>query len=309
LCSPQLLIQLASQRSVVGMIDDITEESLKLALHNLWQSNNDSLDSPTHGKQYQDLVRRGLIFKDSSDKSVSIICPLSKQIILYGLYRGNTRPSEDNFKSLGDFFEACLKMIPAEFFHAGMSEHSSGGINEAKWQKEIYKCGSSILAKNYEIGVEVSQGFINNADMDTDDDDEKEYFKINGRIDFYINSDRQWALELLVRGDLSMGSMTSAEEHCRRFSQGQYSSLPRKDELVVDFRPLNYSHSKNDMNIDNPPKKYKKNMWIVFYDTTKMIVIKYGEKKQFVEKKVLPIFGNLQSRGGFGGGSDLHPRF
>jgi len=83
------------------------------------------------------------------------------------------------------------------------------------------------------LGVEVSRGYVicDKEDNDSMELDEKreEKFKIKGRVDFYINSDRQWALELLVRGDLvSKTGWTGVEEHQFRFIGGIYENLPKK---------------------------------------------------------------------------------
>jgi hypothetical protein len=54
--------------------------------------------------------------------------------------------------------------------------------------------------------------------------------KIKGEIDFYINGDLRWGIELLVKGD-------NIVEHMSRFAlSGKYYPLLVRDYVVVDFR-------------------------------------------------------------------------
>ena len=54
--------------------------------------------------------------------------------------------------------------------------------------------------------------------------------RIPGEIDFYLNSDLSWGIELLVQG-------RGISEHIDRFGpHGKYSALGVNDYAVVDFR-------------------------------------------------------------------------
>ena len=54
--------------------------------------------------------------------------------------------------------------------------------------------------------------------------------RIQGRIDFFINDNLRWGVELLVNGD-------RLQEHLERFSpSGRYRGLNSSDYIVVDFR-------------------------------------------------------------------------
>ena len=54
---------------------------------------------------------------------------------------------------------------------------------------------------------------------------------VTGELDFYINGDKQWCLELLRLGD-------KIGEHVARFEdhKGKYRKVIKKDHLVVDCR-------------------------------------------------------------------------
>jgi len=157
------------------------------------------------------------------------------------------RPATDNFTHLSQFVDSFLSRLSANFFQSTLSTLKNGAICEAKWQNEFYLSAVQLLGRRNEIGVEVSRGSVEGQRMKTDEigssddsDDEKESneisFDIPGKVDFYINGKRQWAVELLVRGEQKQGGVPAVKEHSRRFTKGHYRNLPRKEELVIDFR-------------------------------------------------------------------------
>jgi hypothetical protein len=55
--------------------------------------------------------------------------------------------------------------------------------------------------------------------------------RISGEIDFYLNGNYRWGIELLIKGSEVKG-------HMDRFSKkGKYHALKVKDYVVIDFRP------------------------------------------------------------------------
>jgi hypothetical protein len=271
----------------------------KIALHQIWEDQHGliSLDeSSAYVEYYRILARKGWLNFNENMSCVEFICPLSKQMILNRLHLHLSRPPKDNFQNLAEFFDACLVRFTPEFISESvLSLNRNGAINESKWQKEVYRIGMGLLGRSCEIGVEVSRGKVEIIADDSSDEEEKQekQFEIPGKIDFYINSKRQWALELLVRGDLQSKdpSLNELESHIGRFT-GQYKKLPRNEWLVVDFRPLKYKHSRSDVDPENPPKKYLANTWIVFYpeDGKSLFVVKYGTDQTRVGKlQVIPL--------------------
>jgi len=267
------------------------------ALQYLWIKNTDDFNSPTHTKEYSTLLRSGWIcLVDEDNEMVGFSCPLVRQFILITINDAIViRPENDNFKNLGEFIDAFLSRIKADFFRENvMNININGGIKEAKWQNEFYHTAISILGSDYDIGVEVTKGMV----IDTDSDDESmmvetDFNLKNGRLDFYIYGTRQWAVELLIRGELSTSD--HLDEHVEPFSTGLYKDMPRKEELVIDFRPL-FSHSTNDIkSLEKPKKIFHPNTWIVFYDIhdekIDLIVVKYGQDGRKIEKKKFFLLG------------------
>jgi len=293
--SPTLLNRLGGQRPLFNK-DLLTNSRIAEALQSLWIKGTDDL---SFRKEYTILLRSGWICYDNEErKTVGFSCPIVRQLILIAINDAIViRPNDDNFKNLGEFIDTFLSRIKADFFRENvMNINVNGGIKEAKWQNEFYHAAASILGRNYDIGVEVTKGVVK--DIDSDDESmmvETEFKLKNGRLDFYINGTRQWAVELLIRGELSR--FDNLDEHVARFSTGQYKDMPRKDELVIDFRPL-LSHSTNDIkSLEKPKKHYHPNTWIVFYDINgeknDLIVVKYGKDGCKIEKKTFYLLGNM----------------
>jgi len=125
------------------------------------------------------------------------------------------------------------------------------------WQSEFYRIGSQLLKNDTQISVTVQTGEI-----------DQEEFKINGKVDFYINSNRQWAVEFLIRGELMNKNVSRAEEHEGRFTE-KYAYLPHKERLLLDFRPQEFGPYPDFQDISKagcpPHKKFLQNYWVVVY--------------------------------------------
>jgi len=100
--SPDLMLLLMSQRDWPSF-DEVKDE--KTALHTLWNNGPKELPLTAENKEpYMSLVRKGWLALSNDASSVSFICPLSQQIILNKLHLHLSRPSQDSFMSLADFF-------------------------------------------------------------------------------------------------------------------------------------------------------------------------------------------------------------
>jgi len=258
-------------------------------LQNLWVIDSDDINS--HKEEYELLVRRGWIYWNDMRTKVFFLCPIVKQMILVGIHSGIVRPQTDNFKTLAEFMDAVLSRFSTNYFMDEMSQNVNSAISEAKWQNEFYKIGKSLLGFRYEIGVEVSYVSSDNVEMMDTDDDEAVY-SMNGKLDFYINSNRQWAVEFLVRGDLiSSGGVSELEKHVDRFEKGgAYYHLPRKEQVIVDYRPLCMSHSTKDFkSLIKPTPTFYPNTWIVLYELVDKVaslnVVKYDKHGNYWESR------------------------
>jgi hypothetical protein len=102
-----------------------------------------------------------------------------------------------------------------------------------------------------------------------------------GKVDFYIDGNREWAVEFLICGDKpdtkERSYDTSAVEHLKRFEpSGQYESLKPRDYLLVDFRPKDsYQADLIMMNVGDITKVH--HYWIVNYDADALYVTKIDQ--------------------------------
>jgi hypothetical protein len=94
---------------------------------------------------------------------------------------------------------------------------------EAAWQREFYRTATSLLPTGNTLSAEVPRLY---ASRKLDDDSGESM----ADMDFFVDGDLKWIIEVLVR-------RSTVESHLQRFIQGgQYSSIPFRDWVVVDFR-------------------------------------------------------------------------
>jgi len=225
---------------------------------------------------------------------------LSKQLFLMAMLNDQTGPLTDDFgDDLSKFMLAFLHHLDKTWMENTLTKSTSNVILESMWQYEFYRFAKSSLCISSSVSVEVSRGEVDGMRFD-----------ISGRLDFYINTDRQWAIEFLIEGekevtntepntDADDGSkrkkrkrnsssstviQTQAEAHVSRLSiGGKYVPIPRKKALVVDFRPklAEGSYEFQDKDNNNAPRpKGLPNYWVVIYarDFSLLEVIRYNEE-------------------------------
>jgi hypothetical protein len=222
-----------------------TEEREALKL--IWMKEDDILSRNPH---YMMFVRRGWI-TTSNNERVKLVCPLSKHIFLMKMY-GSLRPTgyKDQFQNLCEFMEFLLSRLSSKNFKETLSIGRSNELSESIWQAEFYRLGYPALSEGTQLSVEVQK---------------IQQKKLKGKVDFYINSNRQWAVEFLIRGELadSRSNTSRVIEHLRRFSStGRYSALQPQEYLVVDFRPKSKGPYQDILQVNDTYK----NLWIVIYD-------------------------------------------
>jgi hypothetical protein len=110
-------------------------------------------------------------------------------------------------------------------------EEVGSRLYEVSWQNEWYRCALSVIPPSVSISANV--GYV---------------FGSSGFLDYYINGEICWGIELTREGDLM-------SEHARRFHEGgEYEEIPLRQWVILDFR----HHSKKIM-------KLKQNFWHILY--------------------------------------------
>jgi len=204
------------------------------------------------------------------------------------MHKDITRPAADQFEHVADLMHHFLSSISGNWIQNTMSIYKKDqtSLLEAKWQKEFYRIAVQKLASSTTIDPEVGQGEVN-----------KTEFEIDGHIDFYIDGNRQWAVELLIRGDRknTKQKTSEAEEQSNRFNT-KYKNLPWKECLLVDFRPstsntVDYlEKSKGTERVLR--KKFLPNYWIVIYDNVNyrsLDIVKYDSNGNLVTSNPEPV--------------------
>jgi len=286
--SDALLEVLKSQRSApdffnFGKVSESELKDFQEALKQIWSHGTLPL---AYNNKFEQLARWGWISFDSKTQSVSLHCPLSKQLLLMSMYKNILPPPTDSFKHVADLMNHFLSSLNGNWLQNTMSvlQKDQKTLLEAMWQKEFYRIGTQTLASGTIISVEVTKGIIDG-----------EEFTIKGKIDFYINGPRQWAVEFLIRGD----SAGAAEEHSGRFDD-KYKNLPWKECLLVDFRASSANTADFCKQAENTQKKLPRilsptflpNYWIVIFDSDnydKLEVVKYDEHAKLIKSEIFQL--------------------
>ena len=114
-----------------------------------------------------------------------------------------------------EFLNDVFAIMDGKTLKMSLSKGKNNRLLEAAYQYEFYQAATRLLGSNGIVSCEVGA-----------------LFSIKGRIDFWINDERCWAIELLRDGD-------RLEEHVARMEpDGKYGLLTKmaKDMAVIDFR-------------------------------------------------------------------------
>lgn len=138
-------------------------------------------------------------------------------------------------------------------------ESSNSYLYERGWQMEWYRAATTIVPTEASVSADVGPVFEKSA----------------GFLDFYVNRDLCWGVELIREGDRLL-------EHAQRFEEGgDYADIPLNDWAIIDFR----HHTKQ-------VRGFKKNFWYVLYENNYKIVT---IKRRDHQDRVLALHGDDES--------------
>jgi hypothetical protein len=162
-------------------------------------------------------IRDGVLEEIGNNK-ISFTTPMAKRYYSQKMFPFRSKENPGDLLSL---IKSTIKLMSAKT----LSDLASGRNfpKEAGFQQIFMNCLCQNLTPSTVITSELSAIFPETETSGT-------YEQISGSLDFYINSDLRWGIELLVNGD-------KIKEHIDRFSKkGKYEPLNCKDYVVVDFR-------------------------------------------------------------------------
>jgi len=201
--------------------------------------------------EYLEMIKNGTIVPVTESGKYEFSSPIIGYLATVTLLAPSIRPEKDLVHNLDDFIVMCLSNIRQSFLQNTLGTGLSYLLLERSWQMEFFSAAHMCFGRTTFISPDV--GHI---------------FGTTGLVDFYVNGDKQWAIELLREGaDLG--------EHLDRFNfGGLYQKLPWKAMAVIDFRSATGAQ----------PRKQHDYLWSVLYsdDFTHAIIKRKGKQDQRV---------------------------
>ncbi|CAG8503550.1 13147_t:CDS:2 [Funneliformis caledonium] len=132
-----------------------------------------------------------------------------------------------------EFLEKSIhRMSPSKLSESFGRGDKCNSLYERSWQMEWYCAFTIVVPANESISADVGP-----------------LFSSTGFLDFYVNGDCCWRIELIREG-------RHLKEHAKRFENGGiYDKIPLKHWVIIDFR----HHSKS-------VREKKPNFWYALYD-------------------------------------------
>jgi len=199
----------------------------------------------------ESLVRSGLLVL--LDQKLTFAAPLMRHIFIHRYY-------SNSFESQpATLLEPFLHDVVGSFRPSILRNHLSTGFQgtplESLWQKEFFHAASAKL-KKHSFGVEVGK-----------------VFGLPGKIDFYVDNNLQWAIELLI----DSGTLGTHSDSLNEAKAGQYTLLDIKESAV-----LNFTFKKPRR---TTLEKYQ-NIWFFRYnkeDYKSAILYRFGNKEKVIQ--------------------------
>jgi len=208
------------------------------------------------------LVKAGVANID--DDIIQFNSRLAYNIAFEWLYKSK-RQIDVQFKTLDDLVMNIFSLIPLNIILHSLSLGNDGELSEKFWQCEFYRLITAILPHETYLGCDAQ--YINSiCNLDSTIELTDEQTELEGKVDFYLNSNYCWAIELLINGYQMKNSLSQIEIHEKRFHPlGQYYRLVQynicKSHLVIDISS-SLIHRYGDLTRRRP--KFS-NCWIVIY--------------------------------------------
>jgi hypothetical protein len=172
--------------------------------------------TPKQEETLETLIKCGVMFQEN--EKYEFTSALAKRYYFRKIFPN--RPA-DLPGSLKELVLSAIGKMSSTILEKSVVSHKDFP-KEAVFQQEFFAALQACLPPQCYICPELSKTFA---------DAHSPHTAISGEIDFFINGDLRWGVELLANGD-------KIDEHMDRFSQpnGKYSNLNPKDYYVVDFR-------------------------------------------------------------------------
>jgi len=215
LCSYPFCSTLGSRRGMPDLDDDKDKDQVHLILKKVVLNKQIRINRGSKlASVVANLQKRGILTTNDDDFYFEFASPLVTHVVAAHLFRGPYERANQELTTFDDFLFLCLERISPSF----LSESKGRSVEDKKllertWQMEFYRVATSCLPNTVFVSPDVGH-----------------VFGANGFLDFYVNDDKQWAIELTREG-------SKLTEHIERFGDGgEYYEIPNKDWVVLDFR-------------------------------------------------------------------------
>jgi len=204
---------------------------------------------PLQSREALRLLKTGLL--SVQNEQLDFTAPYLRVLYLQQRYGSSLRakkPPED-FKA---FLKGTFTIMDANTIRNSSSVGTDGRILERLWQMEFYRAATSLLPYDVHISPDVGARWGS-----------------RGYLDFWVDDDRCWAIELLRDG-------SDAPGHKHRFEDGGiYARIKKrtKEWAIIDIRNPGLSNKRPAYNGGNWVNVYCQENW-------DSVIIDYGEGEQ-----------------------------
>lgn len=190
----------------------------------------------------KNLILAGYLVRNK--KLVQFSSPVLRTLVHRRIHSAQSDMFGVPFASFDDFIRRVIGGMRKAQLALTHSIGTDNSVTEYLWQSEFYRSACGILPKGQSISPEISRIYARVEDKEV---------KVSvgrDRLDFYINGDKNWGIELLREG-------RGLEDHVDRFEpKGRYFGLQLSQWAVIDFR-----NRRRQSALINKP-----HVWHVIYD-------------------------------------------
>ena len=211
-------------RCFIAQPDEVPEVVKPMLVRMLTASVSSADCSGDEKNAMNDLVRAGVLVSEVG--TLQFASPLASRVITNLIFPGRATCFPNTLADL--VVNAVTMMSATSLQHSVVTPHDTP--KEAVYQHLLMRGLHSLTPPSSSVCPELSRVFQVPGEVTG------AVSRIAGELDFYIDGDLRWGIELLVNG-------AGVGEHINRFAEGgKYFPLRVKDYLVVDFRVGNVTN-------------------------------------------------------------------
>ncbi|KAF8430341.1 hypothetical protein EV426DRAFT_708519 [Tirmania nivea] len=156
-------------------------------------------------------VRSGIL--TMVDNKFQFSAPIMRMILIHRLFTAPGGSLRSESISFQEFLIRTIERMDPSMLQTSLGLRQTSRLLERTWQMGWYKAATTAVPLHATVSADV--GAI---------------FGSVGYLDFYVNGDLNWGIELLREGD-------RMKQHAKRFIEdGAYAVIPLKEWVVIDFR-------------------------------------------------------------------------